>query len=280
MITNISTRRALTRVLIAGAASVAILGGICVAPAQAAAVDGTAAVQTTPAIDAITYIGSGLGTAEVSNDGQGNFVANRYTDDASMWLSPEFRLSGVPADTRVSMRITLDGSASRVELTQNRFGLWEQFGSTALSRPGAKHRVVGFDVLVGTQVIGSLTVNFAPKADEPQDFNPNAIDGQLTAPGNVRVTGDTLAWDAVAKAERYQITAYRYAATGKAVDLWKVDSDSLATTRESVSEIAAFLDLPAGDYRFTIKASTLHNGYWNGTLASPFSNKTDLVTIA
>jgi hypothetical protein len=236
------------------------------------------AVATGPAIEKITYIGSSLGTSEVTNDGQGNFVADRYTDARATYLSPEFALTDVPAAATVELRTTWGDSAKRVTLTQNRFGLWEQRGSSDFSRPGERRLSVRFDVLVDRRSIGALTVNFAPAAEQPVGFDPNAVEGQLAAPQNVRVDSGRLTWDAVPGAERYQITALLIDG-GRAVDLWKVDSDNLTGTSESVAEIADFLDLPAGDYRFEIKASTLHNGFWNGSVASPYSARTEIVAI-
>jgi hypothetical protein len=277
--------RILIKAGLAGVLGVALATGIApvlavASPLEAAEV---ATVQPEPAIAAVTYIGSGLGTAELSDDGRGNIIAPRYIDDMAAYLSPTFKLQGVDSQASVTMRITIDNASahlvSRVTLTLNRFGEYEQFGSTAVSRPGAKATVVTFELLADGRQFASLTVPFAPASAAPSDFNPLAIANQLAAPASAWVADGRLHWQAVDRAERYQISALLIDSTGQAVDMWRADSDNLTDPSESIAEIQEFLDLPAGDYRFSVKASTLHNGFWNGTLASPSSNRTELVSL-
>jgi hypothetical protein len=59
----------------------------------------------------------------------------------------------------------------------------------------------------------------------------------------------------------------------------EVFSDSLINPQESISDIVSFLELPAGNYKFTIRASSLSNGFLNATLASKQSAATALIVI-
>ncbi len=112
----------------------------------------------------------------------------------------------------------------------------------------------------------ALTVHF-PTLDTPDQTAPN----RLAAPQNVRIDATFLAWDAVTGAERYQIVVYRRTGDGQADQKWTVDSTSLVDPREPLAEISAFMELPSGAYRFAVRASTLHNGFWNATRASDLS---------
>jgi hypothetical protein len=105
-------------------------------------------------------------------------------------------------------------------------------------------------------------------------------EGKYAAPKNVRVENGLLKWDSVEKAERYGIYAYLCDSNGTAVKLVDIaEMDSTETLEVPVDEIASFLELPTGNYRFAVKASSVHNGFWNATLESDLSKKTELVLV-
>lgn len=244
-------------------------------------------------LDRIKFIGFGnlssLGFGEIEDLGNGNFSTTRYVDDNNIYLQPIYQLKGanISKQKALQVRVTIQNTSktfvSIIDLKQNSYNsyLYDQKTSTNLSKPGSKRTKVYYELLTNNKILGTFTINFAPATEQPQNYQPIvAPEGKYDAPQNVRIENSFLKWDPVNNAEQYRLYAYRCDNNGNILSL-KGDaaSDSLATPQESLKEIKSFLELPAGQYRFALKASSLYNGFWNGTLASNFSEKTALVMI-
>jgi hypothetical protein len=121
--------------------------------------------------------------------------------------------------------------------------------------------------------------NFA--MSEPSEAMEYFHEARLAAPKNVRVEDGYLRWDAAPYAERYGIVTYRYNdELGRPVPMPMVQSDNMAGRQESIAELKKALDLkPGNKYMFTMKSSTLSNGWWNATMASDLSDFTDYIVI-
>ncbi|GAB2024655.1 hypothetical protein OfM1_07260 [Lactovum odontotermitis] len=251
--------------------------------APASSIQGTE--NTAPKLEKLASAPFTLGEVQITNDGNGNLVAAKYTDAGFSAVSPFFQFSNLPQSANLSARVTIkNGSGkfvSRVPIQQNRFesSFYELKTETQLSNPGKKHTSVSYEIYLGKSTIGTFTINFAPAAEKPENFTPAQQESKLSTVQNVRIENGTLAWDAVDGAERYQITAIQHNAEGKAVAVYKAESDNLSGRRESLADLKSVLELPAGNYSFYVKASKLHNTYWNATLASDASTHTAIVSV-
>jgi hypothetical protein len=248
----------------------------------------------------IIYIGSGhtatpaLGFGEIINDGNGNLSTTRYLDDQAAYLQPVYQIANVPANANLTVRVTTENAngttVSRIALKQN-FQIpdyYDQVSSKTLASPGNRRTKVTHELYNGNELIGTFIINFAPKSEEPEGFSP-IIDpaGRFSAPQNVRIEDGFIRWDAVENAEMYWIYVFRCDDQGNSLSSTQgieircsdLFSDNLINPQESISDIVSFLELPAGNYKFTIRASSLSNGFLNATLASKQSAATALVVI-
>lgn len=276
-------------------AAKALIAGILLASAgqvaaSSASADLTAAPASSvqnagPKLEKLANAPFTFGEVQITNDANGNLVAEKYTNDSFSAVSPFFQFSNLPENANLSARVTIDNGSgkfvSRVPIQQNRFesSFYELKTETQLSNPGKKHTSVSYEIYLGKSVIGTFTMKFAPAAEKPADFTPAQQEGKLSTVQNVRLEDGSLAWDAVDGAERYQITAIQHNADGKAVAVYKAESDNLSGRKESLADLKSVLELPAGNYSFYVKASKLHNTYWNATLASDASAHTEIVFV-
>lgn len=232
----------------------------------------------------LKFIGNGyssnLGLGEITSDGKGNLTTTRFLDDRAVYLQPVYEISNLSDRAKLTARVTVktasETKVSSIALTQNAHedNFYDQKSSTALANPGKNRTKVTYEIRNGNEVVGTFVINFAPVTEAPAEYQPIvAPEEKLAEPANVQVKASKLSWGAVAGAEQYKIVVYR-AGESKAVASALSDA-----TQESLADIKAFLGLPAGEYQFAIKASKLHQGFWNASLESNLSTKVNAVLV-
>ena len=119
--------------------------------------------------------------------------------------------------------------------------------------------------------------NYAPSL--PSDPANYKHIGKLYAPQNIRVEDEILKWDAVAEAQAYYIRVFSYNSNGQVISVtggYIFDGKEIQTP---LADLVRVLDLEPGNYRFTVKASTLSGIAWSIAYESSYGNYTELTRI-
>jgi hypothetical protein len=107
--------------------------------------------------------------------------------------------------------------------------------------------------------------------------------GRFSPPANVRIDGDIVRWNTVPGTTSYKVQAVRYDNNGNVLRSWDGEGGNISSI--SIEDIIKSFNLPAGNYRFMVRASTTTPlpgtgaPIWNPSFESAWSAPTELFRI-
>ena len=103
--------------------------------------------------------------------------------------------------------------------------------------------------------------------------------GKLHPPQNIRIEDGFVKWDPVPEAQAYYLLATRYNSIDQVMNSDGGFLFDITDLKISIDSIRKSLGLQAGNYRFSLKASTLIGVAWSSAYESGYGEPTDLVKI-